>query len=121
LNNVISISSGRITATVAARRLINHLKKLHGPIMFHLSRGCCDGSAPMCFKAGDFKLGSVDEKVGEIVGCDFWIHRESSRRHPRLRWTLDAAPGRGASFSLEASMNQRFLVRLSIGGEYTEK
>jgi uncharacterized protein (DUF779 family) len=83
--------------------------------MFHLSRGCCDGGAPMCFKVGEFKLGSVDEKVGEIVGCDFWMHRESLRRNVNTRWTLDVAPGRGASFSLEGSMNQRFLVRLSLG------
>jgi uncharacterized protein len=115
LNKIVSMSSGRITATAAARKLIKHLKELHGPIMFHLSRGCCDGSAPMCFKVGDFKLGSVDEKVGEIVGCEFWMLREPLRKWVNTRWTLDAAPGRGASFSLEASMNQRFLVRLSFG------
>jgi uncharacterized protein len=115
VNKIVSISSGRITASAAARQLIRQLRKLHGPIMFHLSRGCCDGSAPMCFKVGDFKLGSVDEKVGEIVGCEFWMHREPLRHWVNTRWTLDAAPGRGASFSLEAPMNQRFLIRLSLG------
>ena len=114
MNKVVSISSGRITATAAARRLIKHLRKIHGPIMFHLSRGCCDGSAPLCFKVGEFKLGSVDEKMGEIIGCDFWMHRESLRRNVNTRWTLDVATGRGASFSLEVSMNQRFLVRMSF-------
>lgn len=114
-SKVLRIGSGRITATAAAHRLIKQLMKIHGPIMFHLSRGCCDGSAPLCFKVGEFKLGGVDEKVGEIVGCGCWMHRESLRRDPNTRWTLDAASGRGASFSLEAALNQRFLVRLSLG------
>ena len=72
----------------------------------------------MCFKVGDFKLGSVDEKLGEIVGCECWMHREPLRRWMKnTRWTLDAALGRGASFSLEAPLNQRFLIRLSFGKE----
>jgi len=70
----------------------------------------------MCFKVGEFKLGSVDEKVGEIVGCDFWMHREPLRHWGNTHWTLDVAAGRGASFSLEAAMNQRFLIRLSFTG-----
>jgi uncharacterized protein (DUF779 family) len=113
LNKIVDMDSRRITATAAARKLIRHLKDRHGSIMFHLSRGCCDGSAPMCFKVGDFKLGGVDEKVGEVLSCEFWMHREALRHWVNTRWALDAAPGRGASFSLEASMNQRFLVRFS--------
>ena len=58
----------RVGVTDAARKLIEQLKKQYGPLMFHQSGGCCDGSAPMCFQVGEFKLGSVDEKVGEIVG-----------------------------------------------------
>ncbi|MGA2841971.1 MAG: DUF779 domain-containing protein [Steroidobacteraceae bacterium] len=117
MNKIVRMSSGRITGTAAARKLIKRLKELHGPIMIHLSRGCCDGSAPMCFKVGDFKLGSVDEKLGEIFGCEVWMHREPLRRWKNTRWTLDAALGRGASFSLEAPLNQRFLIRLSLGME----
>jgi uncharacterized protein (DUF779 family) len=60
----------------------------------------------------------VDEKLGEIFGCEFWMHREPLRRWMKnTRWRLDAALGRGASFSLEASLNQRFLIRLSFGKE----
>ena len=88
----------RVSATQAACELIEELKRTHGPIMFHLSGGCCDGSAPMCFKVGEFKLGGVDEKVGDIVGCEFWMDRERLRRWggvtPAGAWTWcrDAAP-----------------------------
>jgi len=82
--------------------------------MFHLSGGCCDGSAPMCFPVGEFKLGSVDEKVGTIVGCEFWMDREQLRRWGHTRWTVDVVPGRGASFSVEAPLNVRFLIRSSM-------
>jgi uncharacterized protein (DUF779 family) len=67
--------------------------------MFHLSGGCCDGSAPMCFQVGEFRLGSVDEKVGEIAGCEFWMDREQLRRWVHTSWTVDVVSGRGASFS----------------------
>jgi uncharacterized protein (DUF779 family) len=68
----------------------------------------------MCFKAGQFKLGSVDGKVGEILGCEFWMHRAPLRHWLNTHWTLEAALGRGASFSLEAPLNQRFFIRLSL-------
>lgn len=112
--NVIELDPGRVGVTDAARKLIEQLKKDHGPLMFHLSGGCCDGSAPMCFQVGEFKLGSVDEKVGEIVGCEFWMDREQLRRWAHTRWTVDVVPGRGASFSLEAPLNMRFLIRSSM-------
>jgi uncharacterized protein len=112
--NVIELDPGRVGVTDAARKLIEQLKKDHGPLMFHLSGGCCDGSAPMCFQVGEFKLGSVDEKVGEIVGCEFWMDREQLRRWAHTRWTVDIVPGRGASFSLEAPLNMRFLIRSSM-------
>jgi uncharacterized protein (DUF779 family) len=109
---------GRQTAQVgvseAARELIERLKAEYGPIMFHLSGGCCDGSAPMCFKVGEFKLGGVDEKVGEIAGCGFWMDREQFRRWAHTVWVVDVVPGRGASFSLEAPLNRRFLIRSSL-------
>ncbi len=108
------IPMGRVSATPEARALIEELKRAHGPIMFHLSGGCCDGSAPMCFKVGEFRLGSVDEKVGEIVGCEFWMDREQLRRWQHTRWSVDVVPGRGASFSLEAPLNRRFLIRSSL-------
>jgi uncharacterized protein (DUF779 family) len=105
---------GRVSVSEAARELIQELKAANGPIMFHLSGGCCDGSAPMCFKVGEFKLGAVDEKVGEIVGCEFWMDREQLKLWAHTRWMVDVVPGRGASFSLEAPLNRRFLIRSSL-------
>ena len=112
--NAFSDDPDRVGVTPAARALIEQLKKTYGPIMFHQSGGCCDGSAPMCFQVGEFKLGSVDEKVGEIAGCEFWMDRAQFKLWMHTRWTVDVVPGRGASFSLEAPLNQRFLIRSEI-------
>jgi len=114
VSDVSRIHGTRVTSTAAARKVIRQLKELHGPLMFHLSGGCCDGSAPMCFPVGEFKLGSVDEKVGTIVGCEFWMDREQLRRWGNTRWTVAVVPGRGASFSVEAPLNVRFLIRSSM-------
>jgi uncharacterized protein len=114
VSDVSPIRTPRVTSTAAARKVIERLKELHGPLMFHLSGGCCDGSAPMCFPKGEFKLGSVDERVGTIVGCEFWMDREQLRRWGHTRWTVDVVPGRGASFSVEAPLNLRFLIRSSL-------
>jgi uncharacterized protein (DUF779 family) len=104
----------RVSVTPAAEALIRELQARYGAIMFHQSGGCCDGSAPMCFQVGEFKLGGVDEKVGEIAGCEFWMDREQFKRWAHTHWTVDVVPGRGASFSLEAPLNQRFLIRSEL-------
>ena len=114
MTDVIAFAPGRVGVSDAARKLIETLKEEYGAIMFHLSGGCCDGSAPMCFQVGEFRLGGVDEKVGEIVGCEFWMDREQLRRWAHTQWTVDVVPGRGASFSLEAPLNMRFLIRSSL-------
>ena len=71
-------------------------------------------AAPRCAFQGEFKLGGVDEKVGEIVGCGFWMDREQFRRWAHTQWVVDVVPGRGASFSLEAPLGKRFLIRSSM-------
>jgi uncharacterized protein len=114
MGDVVSIEPPRVGVTPAAEALIKELKAAYGDIMFHLSGGCCDGSAPMCFQVGEFKLGGVDEKVGEIVGCEFWMDRQQFKLWEHTRWTVDVVPGRGASFSLEAPLNRRFLMRSEL-------
>jgi len=103
-----------VDVTAAARALIEQLQRDHGPLMFHLSGGCCDGSAPMCFPLGEFKIGGVDEKVGEIAGCEFWMDRAQYRLWAHTRWTVDVVPGRGGSFSLEAPLGRRFIIRSEL-------
>ena len=111
MNDAYTLDPTRVSFTPAARESIEQLKADHGPIMFHQSGGCCDGSAPMCFQVGEFKLGSVDEKVGEIVGCEFWMDRAQFKLWAHTRWSVDVVPGRGGSFSLEAPLNRRFIIR----------
>jgi len=65
----------RVIATDAALELIELLKKRHGPIMFHQSGGCCDGSSPMCYPEGDLILGNQDVLLGEIGECPFYMHK----------------------------------------------
>ncbi len=111
---MVSSNRNHVGVTAEARKLIEQLKGEYGPIMFHQSGGCCDGSAPMCFQVGEFKLGGVDEKVGEIVGCEFWMDREQYKLWAHTNWVIDVVPGRGASFSLEAPLGKRFLIRSEL-------
>jgi uncharacterized protein len=108
------VDEPQVSATPAAEALIQRLRQEHGEIMFHQSGGCCDGSAPMCFQVGEFKLGGVDVKVGEVGGAEFWMDRAQFKLWAHTRWTIDVVPGRGASFSLEAPLNLRFLIRSEL-------
>ncbi|MGY5129099.1 DUF779 domain-containing protein [Streptomyces nigrescens] len=107
----------RIALTEAAAELLRLLREQHGPLMFHQSGGCCDGSAPMCYPAGDFRTGSSDvllarldvEGVREPVG--FWMSADQFERWRHTHLTVDVVPGRGSGFSLEAPEGVRFLIR----------
>jgi uncharacterized protein (DUF779 family) len=103
-----------LDTTPAADALIDRLRAQHGPLMFHVSGGCCDGSAPMCFTAGEFRLGDRDVLLGTAHGCEVWIGGDQWERWQHTRITLDAVPGRGASFSLEIPEGQRFLIRSDV-------
>ncbi len=103
-----------VRATPAAAALIRALRSEHGPLMFHQSGGCCDGSAPMCFVVGEFKLGERDVLLGEIEGCPFYIGGDQWERWRHTRIEIDVVPGRGSGFSLEAPTGQRFLTRSSL-------
>lgn len=100
----------RILATDKAVELINRLQALHGPLMFHQSGGCCDGSQPMCFAAGEFKIGGSDVCLGEIQGCRFYMHADQFEYWKHTQLTLDVTPGRGSSFSLEIPLGVRFYI-----------
>lgn len=91
----------RVTVTEAAKEVIDRLRAQHGPLMFHQSGGCCDGSQPMCFEEGEFKVGDSDVLLGEVYGCNFYIARDQYEYWKHTQLMLDITPGRGSSFSLE--------------------
>ena len=101
----------RVTLTDAARELLESLKVEHGPLMFHQSGGCCDGSSPMCYPASDFKVGSRDVYLGSIAGCPFYMSGPQFEYWKHTHLTVDVVPGRGSGFSAEAPRGVRFLIR----------
>lgn len=104
----------RVDVTPEAADLIRDIAKDNGPLMFHQSGGCCDGSAPMCFPLGDFKVGGQDVLLGEIAGCPFYMSASQFEYWKHTHLTIDVVPGRGAGFSLESPRGVRFLTRSRI-------
>ena len=107
----------RITATEKGLALIERLKIMHGPLMFHQSGGCCDGSQPMCFNAGEFKVGGSDVWMGTINDCNFYMGRDQFEYWKHTQLILDVTPGRGSSFSLEIPLGVRFFIQSRIFSE----
>lgn len=101
----------RVVVTPAAVDMIERLKSTHGPLAFHQSGGCCDGSSPMCYPAGEFRTGGQDVKLGSIAGCDFYIGAAQYAHWAHTQIIVDVVPGRGSGFSLEAPEGVRFLTR----------
>jgi len=101
----------RVTATPATLDLIARLKNKYGELMFHQSGGCCDGSAPMCYPAGEFQTGDSDVLLGEIGGCNFYIGAAQYEYWKHTQLISDVVPGRGGMFSLEGPEGSRFLTR----------
>lgn len=101
----------RVLATQAALELIDRMREKHGPVMFHQSGGCCDGSSPMCFPVGDFYLGSSDVRLGEIGGADFFMSESQFDYWKHTQLIIDVVAGRGGMFSLENPEGVRFLTR----------
>jgi hypothetical protein len=104
----------RVLITDAAAAMVDNLKGQHGPLMFHQSGGCCDGSAPMCFPDGEFKVGGQDVLIGEIAGCPFYIGAAQFEYWRHTQLIIDVVPGRGAGFSVEAPEGVRFLTRSRV-------
>ena len=104
----------RVEATEAAALLLRELVQEHGPLLLHQSGGCCDGSAPMCFPRGEFRIGQRDVLLGAIAGCPFYMGAEQFEYWKHTHLTIDVVKGRGSGFSLEAPRGVRFLVRSRV-------
>ena len=107
----------RVLISEKAIAVVNQLKHRFGDLMFHQSGGCCDGSAPMCYLAGEFKVGAADVLLGELFVTDIsepikvWISLEQFEYWSHTHITIDVVPGRGGGFSLETPEGLRFLIR----------
>jgi uncharacterized protein len=104
----------RVKITDEAKAIVSELRKKHGDLMFHQSGGCCDGSSPMCYEAGEFLVGSSDVWLGEIDGCDFYMAKDQFEFWKHTELTIDISEGRGASFSLEIPMGLRFVTKSRV-------
>ena len=101
----------RVTATDAARVLLSEIIEDHGPVLFHQSGGCCDGSSPMCYPKDDFKIGLSDVKLGEIDGSAVYISGSQFQVWQHTQLIIDVVAGRGGMFSLDNGREKRFLTR----------
>jgi uncharacterized protein len=107
----------RVDLTEAAATLLVKLTGQYGPLMFHQSGGCCDGSSPMCYPDGDFITGDADILLGKLAvpglekPIDFWMSVSQYEYWKHTHLTVDVVPGRGSGFSVEAPEGVRFLIR----------
>ncbi|RSL33895.1 DUF779 domain-containing protein [Salibacterium salarium] len=108
----------KVTATDAALSFIKKLEEKHGPLMFHQSGGCCDGSSPMCFQDGEFRVGESDVYLGDIGDMPFYMSKDQYDYWKHTQLIIDVVDGRGGMFSLEGPEGKRFLTRSRM---YTEE
>ena len=107
MNNAIS----RVVGTDAALQMIEALRDKHGPLMFFQSGGCCDGSTPMCFPAGEFDLSDTDVYLGNLAGAPFYMGLEQFAYWEHTQLIIDVVAGNGGMFSLDNGTGRRFLTR----------
>src|SRR5450830_917426 len=101
----------RVIATDAALQLITQLRARHGPLMFFQSGGCCDGSTPMCYPAGEFNLSDSDVYLGNLAGAPFYMGIEQFAYWEHTQLIIDVVEGNGGMFSLDNGTGRRFLTR----------
>src|SRR5262245_45688232 len=104
----------RVVCTDAAAQLIAELRREYGDLLFHQSGGCCDGSAPMCYPAREFRVGQRDVYLGDVAGSPFYLGAAQVEYWAHAQRTLDVVPGRGSGFSVEAPRGVRFLTRSRV-------
>lgn len=110
----------RVIANEAARAVIRQLIAQHGPLLFHQSGGCCDGSSPMCFTLGELLISDNDVWLGQVESCDFYMSSFQYDYWKHTQLELDVVQGRGASFSLEIPLGLRFVIKSRLFTETEE-
>ena len=106
--------TAQVLATPAALDLIHRLEAKHGPVMFHQSGGCCDGSSPMCYPQGEFMLSDRDVQLGTVDEAPFYISAPQFEYWKHTQLILDVVEGRGGMFSLDNGEGVRFLTRSRV-------
>ncbi len=104
----------QVVTTPAAVALIATLRAKYGPVMFHQSGGCCDGSSPMCYPLGEFMTGDSDVLLATVEGAPFYMSKPQFEYWKHTQLILDVVPGRGGMFSLDNSEGVRFLIRSRV-------
>lgn len=104
----------QVTRTAAAKDLMDKLAGKYGPLMFHQSGGCCDGSSPMCYPRGEFMVGDSDVLIGMLDDTPFYMSKSQFEYWKHTQLILDVVPGRGGMFSLEGPEGVRFLIRARV-------
>ena len=111
------MSAQRVALSSAATDMLRKLAEQPGPLMFHQSGGCCDGSSPMCYLLGKFRTGGSDIRLGELAvegieqPVEVWMSKSQFEYWRHTHLTIDVVKGRGSGFSLEAPEGVRFLIR----------
>ncbi len=104
----------KVLATDEAVELMDLLKEKHGPLMFHQSGGCCDGSSPMCYPRGEFRVGDSDILLGYVNDAPFYMSKDQYEYWKHTQLIIDVVEGRGGMFSLENPEGKRFLIRSRV-------
>lgn len=107
-------SLSKVSATPAAEALLAEIIADHGPVLFHQSGGCCDGSSPMCYPRGDFIVGNNDVRLGEIGDTPVYISASQFEAWKHTDLIIDVVAGRGGMFSLDNGREKRFLTRSTV-------
>jgi uncharacterized protein (DUF779 family) len=105
------VTARRVVATTAAREAVSRLRAVRGPLMFVQSAGCCGGSAPMCFSAGEYLTGPGDLLLGTVAGCPFYMDARTYEAWHPGQLVLDVEPGFPEGFSLAAGDGTHFVTR----------
>ena len=104
----------RVAFTPECEELLRTLAKRNGPLMFHQSGGCCDGSAPMCYPANEYLVGDGDVLIGKIGGIPFYISETQHEAWKNTDLIIDCINGMGGMFSLDNGTGKRFLTRSEV-------